>query len=130
MLSKLFFLGVSSMGLRTMVTVNKLSYPVCWVRSKDRGHGVAVLSLGNSLGYFIFIPKFSKDLFKQNNRNILVIKYEKLNQKSLALYLRREQNSCGRSVPRRRSWGGFVTRSCPTGGLRDKPKERLRVRLV
>ena len=50
LLSKLCFFGVSSMGLRTMVTVNKLSYPACWVL-KDRGHGVAVLSLGNSLGY-------------------------------------------------------------------------------
>ena len=92
LLSKLSFFGVSSMGLRTMVTVNKLSYSACWVRSKDRGYGVAALSLGNSLGYFLFIPKFSEDLFKQNNRIILVIKCEKLNQKSLALYLRREQN--------------------------------------
>ena len=63
-----------------MVTVNKLSYPACWVRSKDRGHGVAVLSLGNSLVYFIFVPKFSGDLLKQNNQNILVIKCEKLNR--------------------------------------------------
>ena len=47
-----------------MVTVNKLSYTACWVRSKDRGHGVAVLSLGNCLGYFLFIPKFSGDFFK------------------------------------------------------------------
>ena len=78
------------MGLRTMVTLNKLSYPACWVRSKDREHGVAVLSLGNSLGYFVIIPKFSGDFFKQNNRNILVIKCGKLNRKSLALYLRRE----------------------------------------
>ena len=36
--------------------------------------------------------------FKQNNRNILVVKCEKVNRKSLALYLRREQNSCGRDA--------------------------------
>ena len=43
-----------------MVTVKKLSYPSCWVWSKDRGHGV--LLLGNSLGYFVFLPKFLGDL--------------------------------------------------------------------
>ena len=58
------------MGLRTMVTVNKLSYPACWVRSKDRGHGVAVLSLGNYLGYFIFTPKFSGDLAYLNSQGV------------------------------------------------------------
>ena len=44
-----------------MVTVKKLSYPSCWVRSKDRGHGI--LSLGNSLEYFVCILKFSGDFF-------------------------------------------------------------------
>ena len=42
-----------------MVSVKKVSYPSCWVWSKDRRHGV--LSLGNSLEYFVFIPKFSGD---------------------------------------------------------------------
>ena len=73
---QLCFFGVSSVEFRTMVTVKKRSYPACWVRSKDRGHEVAVLSLGNSLGYFVFIPKLSGDLVLQNNRNIFVIKCE------------------------------------------------------
>ena len=46
-----------------MVTVKKVSYPSCWVWSKDRRHGV--LSLGNSLEYFVFIPKFSGDFFNR-----------------------------------------------------------------
>ena len=62
-LSKLCFFGVSSTELRTMVTVKKLSYPSCWVQSKDRGHGI--LSLGSSLEYFVFIPKFSGDFFNR-----------------------------------------------------------------
>ena len=150
LLSKLFFFGVSSMGLRTMVGSGQ---KIEDIEQQSRSQGSLLpalrsvpqggqertlgtrlieqpLSLGNSLGLFIFIPKFSGDLFEQNNRNILVLKCEKLNRKSLALYLSCEQNSCGRSVPRRRSQGGFVTRSCPTGGLRDKLKERLRGRLV
>ena len=44
-----------------MVTVKKLSYPSCWVRSKDRGHGV--LSLESSLEYNCLYTKIFRGLF-------------------------------------------------------------------
>lgn len=47
--------------------------PPWWVQLKVRGQRVVVFSLEDSQSYFVFMPKFSGDLFS-NNRNILVIK--------------------------------------------------------
>ena len=44
--------------------------------AKVRGHEVALLSLENYRGRFVFIPKVSGDLFFNNNRNVLVLKCE------------------------------------------------------
>ena len=52
-----------------------------WVRWKVRGHGVAVHSLEDSREGLSLYGKLQK-IFLNNNRNILVIKFEKHNSKN------------------------------------------------
>ena len=47
------------------VSSESVSYPGLCVRSKVRGHEVALLSLESYRAYFVFIPKILGDLFKQ-----------------------------------------------------------------
>ena len=47
------------------VSSESVSYPCLWVRVKVLGQEVALLSLENYRGRFVFIPKVLGDLFKQ-----------------------------------------------------------------